>query len=214
MNWWNREFFRQGLALPLVSLSLLVPGAPLVKLLVAWDLYAAGYLLLTWLTFRGHGPAELRTVALAARGKHHANRWFGANPEQVSQVGAVVALFATVAALPRARTLDAPPQLVLGICAVAIVGAWLAMQTGFVIAYLGLYADSGGLEFPGDDEPGLVDFAYFAFSVGITFGTTDVTVTHSRVRRRVLAHGVLAFVFNTLILAAAVTFVASYLATS
>ncbi|MBM7787312.1 DUF1345 domain-containing protein [Tenggerimyces flavus] len=211
MRWWNREFPRQSLASVLASPGLLIPGAGLVKLLAVWGLYAVAYLLLTWLTFRGHEPVKLRTVALATRAKHPVHRWIGTSPEQVSQVAAGIAMLATVQALPRAQTLDAPPTLVLGICVLAIVGSWVTLQTGFVVTYLRLYAETGGLEFPGEDEPNLIDFAYFAVSVGTTFGTTDVTVTQSRVRRQVLAHGVLAFFFNTLILAAAVTFVASYL---
>lgn len=42
---------------------------------------------------------------------------------------------------------------------------------------LSTYLERGGLDFPGDDEPGLIDFAYFAMAVGTTFGSTDVTVT-------------------------------------
>jgi uncharacterized membrane protein len=87
------------------------------------------------------------------------------------------------------------------------------LQVGYMLIYLREHADAGGLEFPGGEEPGLVDFGYFAVAVavGTTFGTTDVTVVRSRMRRLVLTHGVYAFVFNTAILAVAVTFVTSYL---
>jgi len=47
--------------------------------------------------------------------------------------------------------------------------------------------------------------------VGTTFGTTDVEVRHSALRRHVLTHGVLAFVFNTLVLTVAITFTTNYL---
>jgi uncharacterized membrane protein len=49
-----------------------------------------------------------------------------------------------------------------------------------------------------------VDFAYFAFTLGMTFQTSDVTISSRVVRRWVLGHAVLAFVFNTVILAMAV----------
>ncbi|GAA0600773.1 DUF1345 domain-containing protein [Kribbella sandramycini] len=213
MRWWNREFSRQMLVMPLIVPALFLPGETLLKVLAGWDLYFAGYLLLTWLTFRRRSPEELREVVLTTSRQGLAGRWLQSTPEQFAQGAAMIALFATVSALPQAETLGAPPKLALAICVVAVITAWLALQTGFVISYLALHARSGGFDFPGTDEPGLVDFAYFAVSVGTTFGTTDVTVTQSRVRRRVLAHATLAFVFNTLILATAVTFVTSYLTT-
>ncbi|PKB19277.1 putative membrane protein [Novosphingobium kunmingense] len=56
--------------------------------------------------------------------------------------------------------------------------------------------DVGGLDFPGSKAPGYWDFAYFAMTLGMTFQTSDVTVTSSRLRRVVLFHTVVAFVFN------------------
>lgn len=106
------------------------------------------------------------------------------------------------------------PGLVFAICIVAVVTSWLTLQVGFAIVYLGLFTEKGGLDFPGDDAPTMVDFVYFAVSIGTTFGTTDVTATQSRMRRQVLVHGLLAFVFNTLILAVSVTIVTTYIAGS
>lgn len=208
MSWWTRESPRQFLALPFAALCLLVPGSTLVKILAGWDIYAIGYLLLTWLAYRDREPSELRAMALASRrpGKHLSAA------EELSQGAAAFALVATVIAMPQARTLDAPTALVLTVCVLAVLTSWLTLQTGFVIVYVGLHAEGGGLDFPGDDEPGLTDFVYFAVAVGTTFGATDVTVTQRRVRRRVTAHAVLAFFFNTLILAVAITLVASYIA--
>ncbi len=198
--------------MPAALLCLLVPGDTLVRVLAAWDMYACGYLLLTWLAYRGSDAAALRALALASRKRRLTDRLYATSPEQLSQGAAAVALVATVIAMPQARDLGAPAALVVGICVVAVLGSWLSLHTGFAIAYVSAYVEDGGLEFPGDDEPGLVDFAYFAVAVGTTFGTTDVTVTKSRMRRQVLAHGVLAFFFNTLILAVAITIVTSYIA--
>lgn len=56
--------------------------------------------------------------------------------------------------------------------------------------------DAGGLDFPGNDTPDYFDFAYFAFTLGMTFQTSDVGITSSAIRRIVLLHSVAAFVFN------------------
>lgn len=56
--------------------------------------------------------------------------------------------------------------------------------------------DAGGLEFPGTKTPSYGDFAYFAFTVGMTFQTSDVAITASPLRRIVVLHGFATFVFN------------------
>lgn len=56
--------------------------------------------------------------------------------------------------------------------------------------------DSGGLDFPGTRTPGYADFAYFAFTLGMTFQTSDVSVTAPAIRKAALLHSFAAFVFN------------------
>ena len=62
----------------------------------------------------------------------------------------------------------------------------------------------GGLDFPGG-PPAEMDFAYFAFTLGMTFQTSDVTIVSAEMRRVALGHAVIAFAFNTVILALAVS---------
>jgi uncharacterized membrane protein len=64
--------------------------------------------------------------------------------------------------------------------------------------------DAGGLAFPETKAPHLLDFLYFAFTVGMTAQTSDVEVASTAMRRLTLVHGVVAFFYNTLILALAV----------
>ncbi len=212
MHWWTRESSRQLLSVPAIVFGLLVPGEVVVKWLAAWDFYATTYLLLTWLAFRGRTPGESRTMVLAKRRRNMADRLLVAAPEQFSQAAAATALVATAVAIPQARQFGAPLPVVLAVCAVAVLTCWLVLQAGFGMSYLRMYAERGGLDFPGDEEPNTVDFLYFSVAVGTTFGTTDVNVTQSRVRRQVLAHGVMAFMFNTLVLAVTVTSLSSYVA--
>ena len=64
--------------------------------------------------------------------------------------------------------------------------------------------DAGGLEFPQTPEPGLWDFLYYAYVVGMTAQVSDVAVTREAQRRITLVHGIFSFFYNTVILALAV----------
>jgi uncharacterized membrane protein len=103
-------------------------------------------------------------------------------------------------------------------CAVALLLSWLFMNTLFALHYAHqFYGDDahrqrrGGLEFPGCDDPDYWDFVYFAIVVGMTFQVSDVQVTSRSIRRTVLVHGLVAFVFNMVIIALSVNVVAGRL---
>ena len=66
----------------------------------------------------------------------------------------------------------------------------------------------GCLTFPGNPEPNYLDFLYFAFVLGTTSQTSDVTISSSAMRRLALIHGVIAFFFNTTLLALVVNIAA------
>lgn len=65
------------------------------------------------------------------------------------------------------------------------------------------------MSFPGTPAPDFSDFIYYAFVVGMTAQVSDVQVTSRRMRRLTLGHGVLSFLFNTVLLALAVNIAAS-----
>lgn len=90
---------------------------------------------------------------------------------------------------------------------VTLVLAWLFANMVFTLHYAHLFYlrekghDRGGLEVPGAGEPDYWDFLYFAFTLGMTFQTSDVSVTGAHMRRVVLGHCMAAFLFNMGILA-------------
>jgi len=85
--------------------------------------------------------------------------------------------------------------------------AWLFANMVFTLHYAHLFYlqakghDLGGLEVPGTKEPDYWDFLYFAFTLGMTFQTSDVSVTGAHMRRVALGHCLAAFLFNMGILA-------------
>jgi uncharacterized membrane protein len=82
--------------------------------------------------------------------------------------------------------------------------AWLFANSVFALHYAHLYysrepgsgKDAAGLEFPATKTPDYRDFAYFAFTLGMTFQTSDVAITAPRIRHVALLHSFVAFVFN------------------
>lgn len=94
---------------------------------------------------------------------------------------------------------------VLGVAAIAI--GWFLVHTIYTFRYAHLYwydddgdgTSCGGIKFPGTEEPSDWDFAYFAFCVGTSFAVSDPQVTETRVRREVIAHSIISFAYNSVI---------------
>lgn len=91
----------------------------------------------------------------------------------------------------------------------AIIGSWTLVHSVFLIRYAHLYYGNdakqkespGGLDFPHEPEPDYLDFAYFSFVIGMTSQVSDVSIGSKAMRRTALAHGVLSFGFNAIIVA-------------
>jgi uncharacterized membrane protein len=117
-------------------------------------------------------------------------------------LGAVVSLLGIAKNLVGAKQ---PLFLLLGIGTTLI--SWTLIHTIFALHYAHEYyggediGRGGGLKFPNDAQPDYWDFIYFAFVIGMTFQVSDVQVTNKRVRRLVVAHGVVSFFFSVTIIA-------------
>jgi uncharacterized membrane protein len=117
------------------------------------------------------------------------------------------ALFSAFVLLRHARSL-APGEshAVVALCLSTVALAWALTHTAFTLRYARLYYREdregiGGVEFPGKESPSYFDFAYFAFTIGMCFQVSDTCVTSHQIRRAVLLHALIAFVYNTAILA-------------
>ena len=83
--------------------------------------------------------------------------------------------------------------------------AWLFANTLYALHYAHLFYGEGngvaGLTFPDTKTPDYWDFVYFAFTLAMTFQTSDVSINSRPIRRVVLAQCLVAFIFNIGILA-------------
>lgn len=116
----------------------------------------------------------------------------------------IVILFAIGTLIAGRKSLHWPGlALIVGTLALT----WCFANTVFALHYAHLYyqkspkGDRGGLEIPHAPAPGYWDFVYFSFTLGMTFQTSDITVTGPHMRKVVLGHSMAAFLFNMGILA-------------
>jgi uncharacterized membrane protein len=82
--------------------------------------------------------------------------------------------------------------------------AWLFSNSIYALHYAHLHyrrGSEGGLDFSGDTDPDYGDFLYFAYTLGMTFQTSDTSVTTPAMRRAVTLHCLAAFAFNIGIIA-------------
>lgn len=188
----------------------LLPGdwRPTTRLLASFDVGTVLYIVLAWAMMARSSLDHMR---------ERANRQDeGATAVLVLTLGAAVASLGAIAVelhgihAPAAES--APLRLVL--VGITILASWLFVQTIFALHYAhecyGTRGHKRGLTFPGPDrEPDYWDFLYFSVTIGAAAATSDVNVGDHRLRRLVLAHTILAFLFNTTILALAINVGAS-----
>jgi uncharacterized membrane protein len=191
-----------------LALALPATVAPVTRALIGWD--AAVWLYLAVI------------VAMMVRADHarlrHAARMQAEGATMVT-VAAVCAAIASLAAIVvELSSAKAEGRLLLPHVAfviVTLVGSWLLLPTLFAEAYASLYyagPQAGGLAFPGGEQtPDYGDFMYFAITIAATSQTSDVGVTTRAMRRWVLAQSLLAFAFNTALLALAINIAATLL---
>lgn len=175
-------------------------GSALVRAVLAFDVAACVYLLLAWHMILGATARDTRHRA----GLDDPGRRLVFTAVLAAGVMVVVAGLGLIRG--GAAHAGAAPESILGMTVTAAVLAWALTHTAFALHYAHLHYDSKhphepAFLFPGGEEPDDRDFAYFAFTVGMTFQVSDVQVLASRCRRVVLAHGLLAFGYNTVIVA-------------
>ena len=95
--------------------------------------------------------------------------------------------------------------------------SWFLVHTLYTFHYAHMYyddvegdnsKDAEGLDFPQDESPDYIDFTYFSFVIGCTFQVSDVEISSRRIRHAVLAHQMISFFLNTIVVALTINLVA------
>jgi uncharacterized membrane protein len=185
-------------------------GRPGAVFLVALDGGALTFLTAVWVIMVRATPDSMRRRAEIEDEGRYTVLIFGT-------AAASAVLLAIVFELHGSKNADAP-GLHIVLAATTILLSWFFMNTIFSLHYAhGYYGDAdptseykavGGLVFPGQPKPDYWDFMYFSCVVGMTFQVSDVQIEDHSLRRIVLAHSVLAFFFNVVVLALTINIVA------
>ncbi|MFT3923941.1 MAG: DUF1345 domain-containing protein [Myxococcales bacterium] len=183
-------------------------GAPL-RSVAGWDVATVFHLSLVWFgVFSGDAGVVEGRAAEEDPGRRAV--WI------LVLLASIVGLVSAVLIMHSAELAPAEHRALLAALSFwAVISAWAVTHTAFTLRYAHLYYDDdggiGGLDFPGGEQPDDFDFAYFSFTVGMTFQVSDVGVSRSSFRRWVLAHSVLSFAYNTTIVALAINLLADVL---
>jgi uncharacterized membrane protein len=193
-------------------LLVLLPASfrPVTRGLLAWDLTAAIYVgAAFWMVARSTVETCHARAAL-----YDESDWMITTLVVVSSAASFVAIFAELASIKSGR---APLAISLVVTGATVVLSWTFTHVIFTLHYANLYyrplgqSPPGGLEFPGKRAPDYRDFLYYSFVIGCATQTADVNTVSPAMRRATLVHGVIAFAFNTAILALTINVGASLL---
>jgi uncharacterized membrane protein len=194
-----------------IAVGVLLPRglSPTVRAVIGWDVAATVFLILAIvMAARATSASMRRRAALETEG-----RWVFLG---TAAGAAFFSMFAILGVMQEAKGAggNVPLNLLAG---VTILLSWLLGHTVFALHYAHAYFnDLGenrppGLDFPSEhDDPDYWDFLYFSFVVGMTAQVSDVQVLTRSWRRLVLAHGVLSFLFNTVVLALSINLFAAF----
>lgn len=171
----------------------------ITRALLGWNLAIWTYLFL--LTFLFLGSNHESVIKVAQREDSSALAVL-----LILVTAAIVSLLAIVVELTQLRGLAAELRLMKYLFAgITVLGAWFLLGTIFTFHYAVLYYRSPknkrALCFPDSDEhPDYWDFLYFSFTIAVAMQTSDIVVISREMRRAVLAHSILSFMFNAAIL--------------
>lgn len=130
-------------------------------------------------------------------------------------VAAIASLAAIVLQLGTAKDLHGMARVLhYTVTVMTVLGSWFLVGTIFAVHYTKLFYtaddDVPPLKFPDEkSQPDYWDFLYFAFTISAAVQTSDVAVMSTPMRKVVLAHTVLAFLFNAAILGLSINIAAS-----
>jgi uncharacterized membrane protein len=181
-----------------------VPMEVITRLMLSWEALSLSLITLSWITFHTFDPHDIRRLAKV---------------QDESRIAVfilvLIAILSSLLAIVILLTTKGHGGLMhkeirAAIYISGVICSWFLLHTMFTLRYAHqFYANdadtpaeqAGGLGFPEEENPDYFDFAYFSFVIGMTFQVSDVTITSRNIRRVVLLHGLLSFMFNTVIVA-------------
>ncbi|GGL06532.1 DUF1345 domain-containing protein [Deinococcus radiotolerans] len=177
------------------------------RILIGWNVLTLTVMAQLWPLMMSAGPGRTRELATREDDSR-------ALAGTITMTAALVSLVGVIFLLSDAHDARGTRELLLTALAVATVASsWLLVQTEYTLHYARRhYRDGHGVQFPHGDsnleEPTYWDFAYLALTVGMTYQVSDTNLNTRAMRRLLLGHALLSFVFGTVIIAVTINGIA------
>jgi uncharacterized membrane protein len=175
-----------------------------LAVLTGWDAAAVALLAWIWFSIGSLTASETREVATREDDSRAAAFLLLLVASTVSLVGVILAFI-------EADDSHGARRVLLDLASVGgVLLSWAVVHTVFALRYAHIfYTDvPGGIDFKDESLPDYYDFAYVAFTVGMTFQVSDTDVTSRPMRRAVLRHAVLSWLFGAIIVAMTINLIA------
>lgn len=178
-----------------------------LRALVGWNVGVLVLFLASWWVIQRSNPQETAARAALEDPGREAVWAIALAMSLINLVGAIV-VFRLSDSLHHETVLF---WTLLSSLAVAL--SWALTHTSFALRYAHQHYESAdpGFGFPGQQAPDDMDFAYFAFTIGMCFQVSDVSILKSNIRRTVLGHSLISFVYNTIVVALTLNLVLKFL---
>lgn len=179
-------------------------ATPRLMPLIAWTVTVAVILTWVWWISWPEDSEGTQRLAEEENSTRSTDVWLLA--------AAVASLAIVVVALVQSsgqRDATAVASVILSVLSVTL--SWALVNTVYAFKYARLYyfdePDVGGIDFKQEDPPTYSDFAYLAFTVGMSFAVSETEPTATQTRRVALGHALLSYLFGTGVLAVAINLV-------
>ena len=175
---------------------------------ILWDVFALTFITTSWIVLFTRPLSDIVKQA----NKDDGSRAFVLGSILVASFASMFAVLMLLTSKEHSKGNEA---ISVPLAVAGMILSWVMVHTLFTFHYAHLYYNEYStkknectdLSFPGDEEPDYLDFAYFAFVIGMTFQVSDVEITSRKIRRTALAHGLLAFALNTFVVALTINLV-------
>ena len=175
--------------------------------LIGWDIAAATYVTSLWVAVGRLDAGDTERIAV--------------REDPSIRIAEVVMLSAALACLggvgmvlvKAASSRGGVKAALIALGVLSVIAAWSTVHTIFTLRYARLYyaKPQGGINFNEKNAPAYPDFAYVAFTVGMTFQVSDTNLTNQTIRRTALHHALISYLFGAVIIGMTINIVASLL---
>jgi uncharacterized membrane protein len=175
----------------------------MTRVMIGWDVFSVCMIIISGVIFATMRPRQIRVLA------------------KQEDSGRIVVFFIVLAAiigslmgvlllLQNKDAWELSKGLETFIYITGVICSWMLLHVMFAYRYALLYygdhpldpdTHTVGLQIPNELWPDYLDFCYFSFVIGMTFQVSDIEISSRHIRRVALVHGMISFLFNTVIVA-------------